>query len=135
MRHRVILWTAFLGLLLLGPGCSSQDSEGLTRVCQKVTEKSDNLTGGRQSKLAAGWRALRGSAGGGAVDSRVAFRLRWDKSLADADIQVSMASPGVVKLQGTIANQMQRGRALELAKSTQGVTDAVDALEMKKNAE
>ncbi|SRR5258707_9247518 len=135
MRQRTTFWTAFLGLVLLSAGCSSQDSEGLTRVCQKVTEKSDNLTGGRQSKLAAGWRALRGSAGGGALDSRVALRLRWDKSLADADIQVSVASPGVVKLQGTIANQTQRGRAIELAKSTQGVNDAVDALEMKQNAQ
>jgi osmotically-inducible protein OsmY len=99
-----------------------------------VTEKSDNFTGGRQSKLAGAWHMLRGGAGS-AIDGRVAFRLRWDKSLADADIRVSVESPGIVKLQGTVTNQTQRGRALHLAKSTQGVTDAVDALEMKKNAE
>jgi osmotically-inducible protein OsmY len=103
-------------------------------VCQKATEKSDNFTGGRQSKLAGAWQMLRGGAGS-AIDGRVAFRLRWDKNLADADIRVSVESPGVVKLQGTVANQTQRGRALDLAKSTQGVTDAVDALELKKNAE
>jgi osmotically-inducible protein OsmY len=94
-------------------------------------EKSENLTGGKQSKLAGAWRALRGSSGGGALDSRVSYRLRSDKNLADVHIQVSIASPGVVKLEGTIANQAQRGRALDLAKSTEGVTDAVDALEMK----
>jgi hypothetical protein len=135
MRHRATVGTALVGLLLMTAGCSSQDAEGLTRVCQKVMEKSDNLTGGRQSKLAASWHALRGSAGGGSLDNRVAYRLRWDHSLADTHIRVSVPSPGVVKLEGTISNATQRTRALELAKSTQGVTDAVDALEVQTNAQ
>jgi hypothetical protein len=134
MWKRTTVWTIFLILIVAASGCSSQDSEGLTRVCQKVTEKSDNFAGGRQSKLTGAWQMLRGGAGS-AIDGRAAFRLRWDKNLADADIRVSVESPGVVKLQGTVTNQTQRGRALDLAKSTQGVTDAVDALELKKNEE
>jgi hypothetical protein len=132
MRARMTVGTILSGLLLLlTTGCSNQDAEGLTRVCQKVMEKSDKLTGGPNSKLSASWHALRGSGGGGSLDNRVAHRLEWDNSLAGADIRVSIASPGVVKLEGTVTNTAQRGRALELAKSTQGVTDAVDALAIK----
>jgi osmotically-inducible protein OsmY len=122
---------ALAGLLFLTAGCSSQDAEGLTRVCQKAMEKSDKLTGGKNSKLSSAWQALRGPGGGGSLDGRVATRLRYDSSLANADIRVSIASPGVVKLEGTVANTAQRGRALELAKSTEGVTDALDAMDIK----
>ena len=59
------------------------------------------------------------------------MRLHWDKALADAEIRVSVASPGVVKLEGKLTNQVQRARALELAKATQGVTDTVDAMEVR----
>ena len=100
-------------------------------MCQKVSARGEDLTGGRHSKLANSWQALRGAAGDSALDSRVAIRLNWDQALTDADIQVSVTTPGVVKLQGTLTNPSQRGCALELARSTQGVTDVVDALEMK----
>ncbi len=132
MRKRTIAWTPFLILALtsLVTGCSSQDSEGFAKVCQKVSERGEDVTGGRNSKLATSWQALRGAAGDSALDSRVAVRLQWDKGLTDAEIRVSIASPGVVKLQGKVTNQVQRGRALELAKATQGVTDAVDAMEV-----
>jgi hypothetical protein len=137
MRKRTGRWTAFVVLAVtsLAGGCSSQDSEGLKRVCHKVTERGQDLTGGPHSKLATSWQALRGSAGSNAIDSRVAIRLSWDKTLATADIRVTVTAPGVVKLEGTIGDQGQRGRAVELAKATQGVTDVVDALEIKPNGE
>ncbi|SRR5260370_32767159 len=137
MRKRTSVWTAFavLAVTSLAGGCSSQDSEGLKRVCHKATERGQDLTGGSHSKLATTWQALRGSAGANAIDSRVAIRLSWDKTLAAADIRVTVSEPGVVKLEGTITDQGQRGRAVELAKATQGVTDVVDALEIKTSAE
>jgi osmotically-inducible protein OsmY len=128
MRKRTLAWIAFVGLAC---GCSNQDSEGLTRVCYKVAERGEDMTGGHHSKVATSLRALRGSASNSALDCRVALRLHWDKALADADIRVSVPSPGVVKLEGTITNQMQRGRALDLAKTTNGVEDVQDGLELK----
>jgi osmotically-inducible protein OsmY len=130
MRKQIGAWTAFFALTLAA-GCGRQDAEGLAKVCHKVRDKGVEMTGGRHSKLATGCHALHGSTGSSALDSRVAVRLRWDKALTDSDIQVSITAPGVVKLEGTITNQTQRGRALDLAKSTQGVEDAVDALEIK----
>jgi osmotically-inducible protein OsmY len=131
------IWTACAvsGLALLAGGCSGEDSDGLTRVCAKATERGEDLTGGRQSKLATSWQALRGSAGNSAIDSRVSIRLRWDKTLADADLRITTPSSGVVRLEGTITSPAQRGRAIELAQTTQGVTEVVDALEFRTNGE
>ena len=61
----------------------------------------------------------------------MAVRLRWDKQLADADIQVSSAGPGVVRLQGTVADGEKQQRAKELAESTQGVEQVVNDLTHK----
>ncbi len=128
MRKRTLAW---IGFVALACGCSNQDSEGLKRVFHKVVERGEDMTGGHHSKVATSLRALRGSASNNALDSRVALRLHWDKALADADIRVSVPSPGVVKLEGTITNQGQRGRALDLAKTTNGVDDVQDGLELK----
>jgi hyperosmotically inducible periplasmic protein len=122
---------AVLAVMPLAAGCSSKDSEGLTNVCRKVKDRTDNLTGGANSKLATGFRALRGSASNSAIGCRVAVRLRWEQSLADADIRVTTTGPGVVKLEGTISDQAQRSRAIDVAKGTQGVTDVQDAMEIK----
>jgi osmotically-inducible protein OsmY len=133
MRKPTAVWSAVLGLalLFLTSGCGSEDGEGLKNVCQKVREKGEDLTGGHHSKLATSLRALRGSASNAALDSRVSLRLRWDTNLEGADIQVSVTSPGVVKLEGTVTNQIQRGRALELARATKGVTGTEDSLTIK----
>jgi hypothetical protein len=133
MRKRTKIHTAFLGVALLfcGVGCGDKDVEGMTRVCQKVSEKGVDLSGGKRSKAATSWQALRGCAGDSGLDSRVTIRLNWDKALVDTDIEVSVSAPGVVKLHGTVTKQTQKERALDLAKSTQGVTDVEDGLEIK----
>ena len=133
MGRRITTLTtlAVFTLMPLAAGCSSKDSEGLTNVCRKVKERAEDLTGGTNSKLATGFRAVRGSASSSAIGCRVAVRLRWEQSLADADIRVTTATPGVVKLEGTITDQNQRSRAIDVAKATQGVTEVQDALEIK----
>jgi osmotically-inducible protein OsmY len=133
MGRRITTLTtlAVLTLMPLAAGCSSKDSEGLTNVCRKVKERAEDLTGGANSKLATGFRAVRGSASSSAIGCRVAVRLRWEQSLADADIRVTTTAPGVVKLEGTITDQNQRGRAIDVAKATQGVTELQDAMEVK----
>src|SRR5258708_6491637 len=77
MRKRAGL-TPFFGILALtaiAAGCGSQDAEGLSRVCSKASQRGEDVTGGRQSKLATSWQALRASAGTSAIDCRVAIRL------------------------------------------------------------
>jgi osmotically-inducible protein OsmY len=59
----------------------------------------------------------------------VSARLSWDKSLAGVPVQVR-ANGGRVELHGTVPDLTQRRRAVELAESTAGVTEVVDALQV-----
>jgi osmotically-inducible protein OsmY len=124
-------WRAWvlLGLACVG-GCAKSDAERLSRIAHKSGEKLDRLTGGVRGKVAGGWHAARGSLGEATLDSRVATRLKWDKLLADGDIQVKTTAPGVVELTGTVGNEEQRRHALQLANETDGVTSVTDSLQI-----
>ena len=113
---------------LLVCGCGGSDVDRLGRIGAKVAAKFQDMAGGPHGKLAVGWQTVCAAFGDTTPDARVAVRLRWDKQLADADIQVSSTGPGVVRLQGTVAEAAQQQRAKELAESTQGVEQVVDEL-------
>jgi osmotically-inducible protein OsmY len=123
-RTCVLLGLAFV------VGCAKSDADRLSRIAHKSGEKLDRITGGARGKLVSGWQAARGSLGEATLDSRVATRLKWDKLLADADIQVKATAPGVVELTGTVADQDKRRRAVQLANSTDGVTSVTDSLQI-----
>ena len=129
-------WRVWLGLGLAGwaCGCNSQDADRLAQVGRVAAARVERLTGGARGKLAGGWQAVRGSLSEATLDSRVATRLRWDQALADADIQVAAQGRGVVQLQGTVANPEQRRRAVELAQTTLGVEQVLDALTLSGEA-
>jgi|SRR6516225_9301008 osmotically-inducible protein OsmY len=123
--HRVgKRWLGWLLLgLVLGPcGCSHEDADRLARVGRKVAAKLEGVGGGAQEKLADGWQAV-------ALDARVAARLRWDKALGGTRIEVR-ASGGVVELRGSVGNENQRRRAIDVAETTSGVERVTDALEV-----
>ena len=50
--------------------------------------KFNEMVGGPHGKLANGWDAVCGAISETTPDARVAARLRWDKGLVNADIQV-----------------------------------------------
>lgn len=116
-----------LGLALASGGCS-RDADRLARVFHKTSAKFDSVTEGLRDKLHNGWGAVRGSVSETSLDSRVALRLRWDRDMAGADVQVRLARPGVVELTGIIADLVQRRRAIELAETTVGVESVLDHL-------
>ena len=116
------------GLALLACGCGGEEVDRLGRICARAAGKVQDMAGGTHGKLAAGWQTVCGALGDTTVDARVAVRLRWDKQLADADIQVTSAGPGVVRLQGTVADAARQQRAKELAEATQGVEQVVNDL-------
>ena len=129
-RNRRWLWA---GLALLICGCGGQDVDRVGRICTLTTAKVEDMAGGSHGKLANGWQAMCGALSDTTPEARVAVRLHWDKQLADADIQVQAAGPGVVRLQGTVADATQHQRANELAESTQGVEQVVNELVLGKN--
>lgn len=125
------LWTILCGLAFLA-GCESQDAERLNRLGAKVLDKmqdppSLSAVGGPASPL----QSIRGSWNDLALDTRVSARLRWDKDLAGATIQVNAAGKGEVRLRGTVASMDARQKAVALARNTVGVTNVQDELEVE----
>jgi hyperosmotically inducible protein len=115
-------------LALLLAGCDGRDADRLARIGDKVVVKMQAQTGGAQSRLPDSLQSIRGGLSEFAVDAKVAARLRWDKELEGAAIQVSAAGGGVVKLSGTVATLEDRQRAVRLARDTVGVSNVIDEL-------
>ena len=107
----------------------------MARVCHKTAAKFDGVTENMRGKLQNGWGAVRGSVSETSLDSRVALRLRWDTDMTGADVQVRLVGPGVVELHGTVIDLTQRTRAMQLARTTTGVENVLDALTIEGEAE
>ena len=120
-------------LALLICGCGGQDVDRLGRIASMTAGKFNDMAGGPHGKLANGWDAVCGAISETTPEARVAVRLRWDKGLTNADIQVQPAGPGVIRLQGNVIDAAQQQRAGELAESTQGVEQVVNELVIGKN--
>jgi osmotically-inducible protein OsmY len=129
MRYGIVL---LAGLILTSSGCKRQDAEHLSRIGDCTLGRLEGLAGGSNGKLASGMQGLRGSLGKNAVDSRVALRLSWDRLLSGTRLSVSCPAAGVVELRGVLSSAMQQRRAVELARSTQGVEQVVDALTVEE---
>jgi len=64
---------------------------------------------------------------------RVSQRLTFDKYLAGSAMQLTVRADGAVILQGSVAGEAARKRAVELVESTLGVTAVVDELGVAKD--
>jgi hyperosmotically inducible protein len=62
------------------------------------------------------------------IEGRVYGRVRWDKALDGATIDVSAARDGAVTLTGTVADAAAKAKAVRLATETMGVSRVVDQL-------
>lgn len=131
---RIVRGGLGLGLAVLACGCGGEDTARLGRVGRLTMAKFGALTRGVRAKLAGGWQGARAAAGEDAIDGRVAQRLRWDKDMVGAEVQVSAPEPGVVRLQGTVSGLTQRRRAVALAQSTLGVQEVLDELTAEDGA-
>jgi osmotically-inducible protein OsmY len=123
-----LCWLVFV-LITLTAGCKQEDAERMVRVGRKVTAQVEALTADQDGGFHKGWQAICNGWQETTLAGRVAARLRWDKKLADAQIQVS-ATGKVVELKGTVRDLDQRRRAVDLAEATTGVDKVTDALEV-----
>ena len=105
-----------LGLCAICGGCSRQDTERLGSIGRKVMERAGAATASCREKI----DGLKGSGAADSLQDRVALRLRWEKVLADAPIEV-VVNGNEIELKGTVKTAEQRSRAVELAESTAGV--------------
>jgi hypothetical protein len=120
---------ASLVLAALAGGCNQEDAERMARVGRKLTARAEGLAGDQAGEFGKGWQAVRNGWQETTLAGRVTARLRWDKKLADAQIQ-AFTTGNVVELKGTVRDPEQRRRAVDLAESTTGVEKVTDATEI-----
>ena len=125
-------WRWLIGLVLLLAGCEGQDADRLAKIGTKVIDKLQGQTGGATGRLPDSLQSIRGGLGEFALDAKVAARVRWDQQLDGMPIQVVGTKPGAVKLSGTVSSFEAHQRAIQLARSTTGVTDVIDELSETK---
>lgn len=117
-RLRKTLCLVSIALPVLVGGCQKSDAEALASIGVKIAERTHGYADQLQQKCP----TLPGS-----LQSRVRHRLRWDKSLADAAIEVVVEDKNV-ELKGSLATPEQARRAVELAESTLGVENVTNSL-------
>ena len=115
-------WLVFLALACAAIGCNRQDADSLSRIGQKLAAG----LGEAKESLEIGWHGVVPAMG---LEARVAARLHWDKALAGAAIVVK-ASGSEIELTGTVKEQAQQQRAVELTEATTGVEKVVDNLQV-----
>jgi len=109
-------WLVALGLCAQA-GCNRGDTDALARIGRKLADRTGGATAGLRDKL----QGLKSATGpGDGLQERVNYRLRWEKVLADATIEVAVSGKEI-ELKGSVKNAEQRTRAVELAESTAGV--------------
>ncbi len=114
-----------VALGLLTAGCAKEDQDRLQAVGRRIGEKMKTFQGQSRDKVTLCWPA-NGILGESApISARVQARLRWEKELTGANIEVSAEGDTVV-LTGTVLTLDQGRRARDLAQTTLGV-EKVDA--------
>ncbi|MGE3803463.1 MAG: BON domain-containing protein [Gemmataceae bacterium] len=113
-------------------GCNDQDTQRLAEVGRVTARRLEELTGGSPDRVRARLASVSGQLDDAPVDRRVAVRIRWDKLMKDAFVNVQ-AAENQIELTGTVTSDEQRRRAVEIAEATDGVTAVIDKIEVKEN--
>lgn len=113
-------------MLLIACGCGRQDVDRLARMGRTAAVKCQGVASSAQQRMPPGLREMRLGVAD-TLEGRVLTRLRWDKSLSSASIEVR-AEGGVVELRGNVADQNQKRVAVQVAESTVGVERVTDNL-------
>ena len=113
-------------------GCSKGDKDRLAGLGSHLAHKAQTWLAAPEGGLGRSLGVVPLSLREMAIDARVSARLMWEKSLADASIEVH-AIGGLVELRGKVRSREQGSRALELALATVGVENVSDKLEVEQN--
>jgi hypothetical protein len=107
------------------PPAPPAPEQGVGERIGESVERGLNTLG---QKLRKTWADIRQSVDELTVQGRVYGRLRWDKALADAPIEIAVQNESTVVLSGTVPDEAAHTTAVNLAQSTIGVTKVVDHL-------
>ena len=119
----------------------AQDTPNKT-ITEKIKEKAGSAVNSIKKGAASAEEAIREKyeqARAGVskmgIEARVYARIHWDKTLADAKIDLSAPSEGVIAVTGVVADEKVKAKALELTRDTIGVTQVVDHLTVRTKTE
>jgi hyperosmotically inducible periplasmic protein len=126
---RTFLALAIVGLVLHGTLAAQEPTPPAEQgVGTKIGESVDRGLNQLGEKLRRGWADIRKSVDELTVQGRVYGRLRWDKALATAPIEITVQNENVVALSGSVPDAAAHNTAVRLAQDTIGVGKVVDNL-------
>jgi osmotically-inducible protein OsmY len=115
-------WTNHRGSL---PAFGGVDAERTKQRGAELANKAEKLAGETATKLEA-------AMGEGALTAKIKSKIALDDYVKARTIDVT-TSGSTVTLTGTVESAAERERAVRLARETEGVTNVVDKLEVKKS--
>ena len=93
-------------------------------VGQRIGDAVDQVSNSVQQA----WQQVKEAGNRMGVEARVYARLRWDKAIHSATIDIEVPKAGTVVLKGSVADAAAKKKAVELANDTIGVEQVVDQL-------
>lgn len=122
---KAILMASAFGLFVVATPHKSHAQEGIgERIGERIDQGIEKLG----NEIRENWNSLRQFVDKLGVQGRVYARLRWDKNLENANLEIDVNESGIVELRGRVASELAKQKAVELARDTIGVTDVVDNL-------
>jgi osmotically-inducible protein OsmY len=123
---------AALGLTLAAGTCFAQDQPSTAkRVGEKIDSAVKSLKRGAKEAgdaLQQQYAHAKTAVHNMSVAGRVYARLRWDKALQSAKVDVDVKADGAATLVGTVPDAKAKAKAIELTADTVGVARVVDRL-------
>ncbi len=127
-----------IAILAVGLACFVQAQDPKPTTGKKIGERLDEAYQDAKGGLKKAGESIRGeyaktkaSVHDMGIEARIYGRLHWDKSLKNATIDLSVANAGVVTLEGAVASEKAKLRAVDLAQETEGVERVVDHLAVR----
>ncbi|XZE56449.1 BON domain-containing protein [Planctomycetaceae bacterium SH139] len=107
-----------------------QSASAQEGIGERLGAQLDRTINRLSNEFQENWQALQKMVDRMGVHGRVYSRLKWDKALVDAKLQLEVESEGVVVLNGTVPNVAAKTKAIALAKETVGVDRVVETLKV-----
>jgi hyperosmotically inducible protein len=128
-RSRALAVAAFSLSAALAGGLAARAQQG--GVAERVGEALDNTGRAIRGGVQAGVGRARTRVHTMEVQDRVYSRLHWEKSLTASALDLEVRAGGVTVLRGVVPDAASRARAVDLARTTVGVTQVVNELAVR----
>jgi hypothetical protein len=109
------------------PICRAQEGAA-ERAGRAIDKATNDIRRGVENAVARGQSSLQEAD----LLARVYSRIHWDQALFKSTIEIDVRADGTAVLRGPVVNAEAKKRAVELAKTTVGITAVVDNIVVAK---